>query len=104
VINLLKKDGKDRESAMIYMADHGESLGEHGVYLHGLPYFIAPEAQKHIGSIMWVNDKMRKTVNYDKLKSLENKKFSQDNLFHTLLGAFEVKTKVYKKSMDLLHQ
>lgn len=100
VIDFLKPYSKENDTAMIYMSDHGESLGEGGVYLHGLPYFMAPDVQKHIGSIMWFgNDEM---VNKDKLKSYSNKEFSQDNLFHTLLGIFDVKTEVYKPQMDIL--
>jgi lipid A ethanolaminephosphotransferase len=100
VIDFLKPYSKDNDTAMIYMSDHGESLGEGGVYLHGLPYFMAPEAQKHIGSLMWFgNDEL---VNTDKLKSYSDSEFSQDNLFSTLLGIFDVRTEVYEPSMDIL--
>ncbi len=100
VIEFLKPYSKDSDTAMIYMSDHGESLGEGGVYLHGLPYFMAPDAQKHIGSVMWFgNDDIVKS---NVLKSYSSKGFSQDNLFSTLLGIFNVKTKVYKPQMDIL--
>ncbi len=82
---------------MLYMSDHGESLGEGGIYLHGLPYFMAPEAQKHIAAIAWFGD-ANKT---EQFKKIENMKFSQDNLFDTLLGLFDVKTKVYNKQKDI---
>ena len=52
VIIFLKSYSKNYETAMIYMSDHGESLGENGIYLHGLPYFMAPDAQTHIGALM----------------------------------------------------
>jgi lipid A ethanolaminephosphotransferase len=42
VIALLKKN-QTHQSAVLYMSDHGESLGEKGLYLHGMPYFIAPK-------------------------------------------------------------
>jgi len=100
VIDFLKTYSKENDTAMIYMSDHGESLGELGVYLHGLPYFMAPDAQKHIGSVMWFgNDDL---VNREKLKSYSNKEFSQDNLFNTLLGIFGVNTEVYNPDMDIL--
>jgi lipid A ethanolaminephosphotransferase len=86
------------------MADHGESLGENGLYLHGLPYFMAPDAQTHIGSILWFGDKMQNDIDTDYIKSNSHKKFTQDNLFHTLLGIFNVKTKVYDKNMDMLSE
>lgn len=102
VIEFLKKYDDRYDTAMIYMADHGESLGEGGVYLHGLPYFMAPDAQTHIGAIMWFGKGMSKKVHTDALRERSNKKYSQDNLFHTLLGIFNVKTEVYKKDMDIL--
>lgn len=102
-INFLKKYDKTHETAMIYMSDHGESLGENGIYLHGLPYFMAPDAQTHIGSLMWFGDEMSKDINIKKVIKNKNNRYSQDNLFHTLLGIFEVESKVYKKDMDILH-
>ena len=59
-IKLLKKYDTTHKTAMIYMSDHGESLGEKGIYLHGLPYFMAPDAQKHIPALMWLNDSFKK--------------------------------------------
>jgi len=102
-INFLKKYDRTYETAMIYLSDHGESLGENGVYLHGLPYFIAPDAQTHIGALMWFGDEISKDINIEKIKQNSNMKYSQDNLFHTLLGIFEVKTKVYDKKMDIVN-
>ncbi len=93
-INFLKKYEK-LDTSLIYISDHGESLGKNGVYLHGLPYFMAPDAQTHVGAFMWFGD--------DKHKNIDAKQdYSQDNLFHTLLGMFNVKTEVYDNKMDLL--
>ena len=104
VINFLKPYSNNYETAMLYMSDHGESLGENGIYLHGLPYFMAPDEQKHIGSIMWFGGKdIKEDIDIEKLNSYKNQPFSQDDLFHTLLGLFEVETNVYKKEMDILH-
>jgi lipid A ethanolaminephosphotransferase len=101
-IDFLKKY-KNKQTAMIYMADHGESLGENGIYLHGLPYFIAPDAQKHVGSVMWFSDQLKKDINVDKIKQNKDKNYSHDNLFHTLLGIFNVQTKVYNKEQDIIN-
>ena len=103
VINFLKPYSNDYETTMFYMSDHGESLGENGIYLHGLPYFMAPNEQKHIASLMWVGSKTNEEIDVEKLNSYRNNSFSQDNLFHTLLGLFEVKTEVYKQNMDILN-
>jgi len=96
------KQFKDDDVAVVYMSDHGESLGENGIYLHGLPYFIAPDAQIHIGAFVWLNDTFKKEINTSALQAKEGKKVSQDYLFHTLLGLFNVQTKVYDPKLDLL--
>ena len=103
VINFLKPYSNDYETAMVYMSDHGESLGENGLYLHGLPYFMAPDEQKHIGALMWFDGDIKNEIDTVKLNTYKNNSFSQDNLFHTLLGLFEVETQVYKKEMDILY-
>jgi len=99
-INLLKKFDKTHQTAMIYMSDHGESLGENGIYLHGLPYFMAPKAQTHIAAFFWANDSYKNTLHLSDLNT--SKEVNQDNLFHTLLGLFDVSTKVYDPQMDIL--
>ena len=101
VINFLKPYSNTHETAMIYMSDHGESLGENGLYLHGLPYFMAPENQTHVASLMWFGDEITKEIDLKKLKSYSDKEFSHDNLFHTLLGVFNVSTSVYEKNKDI---
>jgi len=102
VIDFLKPYSKDNDTAMIYMSDHGESLGEGGVYLHGLPYFMAPEVQRHIGALMWFGN--NDIVDVHKLQSHGSDMFSQDNLFDTLLSIFDVKTKIYRPTMDILQK
>ncbi|PSM52124.1 phosphoethanolamine transferase [Campylobacter blaseri] len=104
VINFLKPYSKTHETAMFYMSDHGESLGENGIYLHGLPYFMAPKEQKHIPALMWFGEgEIREDIDIEKIPSLLDKKFTHDNLFHTLLGIFEAQTKIYNPNMDILH-
>jgi lipid A ethanolaminephosphotransferase len=88
---------------MIYLSDHGESLGESGVYLHGLPYMIAPDAQKHVGAVMWFGKGTKQDINLDLLGQKKDKELSHDNLFHTLLGLLAVKTAVYEKELDILN-
>ncbi len=102
-INLLKKNDNAFETAMLYISDHGESLGESGIYLHGLPYMIAPDTQKHVPMIMWFgrNYDLSKR-NLERLKSRSHQKYSHDNLFHTLLGMFEIKTNIYKANLDII--
>ena len=98
----LAKHYNKSETAVLYMSDHGESLGEHGIYLHGLPYFIAPDAQKHVGSFLWLNNEYQKRVDMKELAKKSNQALSHDYLFHTLLGLFDVQTNVYNPKLDIL--
>ena len=102
VIELLTENSRSFETAMFYVSDHGESLGEHGIYLHGLPYILAPETQLHIPAIMWVGKKFN-GFNTVYLKKIRNKKYSHDNIFHTILGLLGIRTSVYDSSMDIIH-
>lgn len=101
-IELLKHNDDGFQTALIYMSDHGESLGEGGLYLHGMPYLIAPDAQKHVASFMWFGTQTRPELNIEQLKNEADKHFSHDNLFHTLLGLMQVETAVYDSGKDIL--
>ena len=104
-INFLKKYSKTHEAGLLYVSDHGESLGENGIYLHGMPYAIAPKAQTHVPSLIWLDDgQMAHEYDINKIKQNKDKEYSHDNLFDTLLGLFEVKTEVYKKELDILNE
>ncbi len=103
-IQFLKRYDDKKSVAMLYMSDHGESLGEKGIYLHGLPYFMAPDAQKHIGALFWFGKQYQNDPRIQKLQEKHTQRFSQDNLFHTLLGIFNVQTEVYDKNLDMLAQ
>ncbi len=102
-IDILKKNQDKYDTAFLYLSDHGESLGEKGVYLHAMPYFIAPIAQRHIGAVAWFGDKFD---HIDKacVRKIANKDYSQDNYFSTVLGLMGIKTKVYKKKQDIFAQ
>lgn len=88
VIELLKKYDSEAEVAMLYVSDHGESLGEYGVYLHGAPYAVAPKAQTHVPAIVWMGSNF--DFRPDQLRPYENRAFSHDDLFCTLLMVFEM--------------
>ena len=102
VIAFLKRYDPSYDTALMYFSDHGESLGENGVYLHGLPYAFAPDSQKHIGSFMWFGEEMKKKLNLATMKAQQNEEQSQDSIFHTLLGIFNVETKLYNSQLDLI--
>ena len=91
------------DSALIYVSDHGESLGENNLYLHGLPYAIAPDLQKRVPMVMWLSPGAPAALGLDTacLKNRAAKPASHDHLFHTLLGLLDVKTSLYEREWDL---
>lgn len=101
VIQILKKYSKDFDTAMIYVSDHGESLGELGIYLHGLPFWVAPDYQKHVPAIFWFSPEFPLSMKKQQIFSTLEKKYSHDNLFHTILNLLGVECDEYKKALDL---
>lgn len=103
VVSFLKEKEPHVETAMVYVSDHGESLGENGVYLHGLPYTIAPDVQKRIPWINWLSNDFlqRKGIKPECLNQQKNKLLSHDNYFHSVLGLLDLKTSVYKPELDV---
>jgi lipid A ethanolaminephosphotransferase len=101
VIALLKNNSQDSDTAMFYISDHGESLGEGGLYLHGMPYFMAPEEQIKIPAFMWFDEGLTKVFDIEAIKKNSELAKSHDNLFHTLLGLMDVETELYQKDKDI---
>lgn len=102
VIGLLKSNDKRFETAMLYVADHGESLGEYGVYLHGMPYALAPDAQKHVPAVMWLGSNTKHDFQLDAIEQRRQQRWSHDNVFATLLGLFEIDSTAYDHRMELI--
>jgi len=103
LIDVLRANQGNVDSAMLYMSDHGESLGEYNLYLHGTPYMMAPDQQKHIGMLAWFSDSYQQEfqLNADCLRGQREQPVSQDNLFSSMLGLLQVNTKVYDKGLDM---
>ncbi len=101
VIALLKANDSKFETAMFYLSDHGESLGEKGLYLHGFPYAIAPDAQKHVPAVMWFGKHY--DIKKEIVKRNASKAYSHDFLFHTMLGLVEANSSIYRPELDILH-
>ena len=103
VIKFLKKYDDRFETSMLYVSDHGESLGESGMYLHGMPYSLSPKAVTNVPLILWFGKELIKTQNLDMdlLRRQRNKEISHDEVFHTVLGILEIQTNIYKKEKDL---
>ncbi len=90
--------------AVFFLSDHGESLGEDGLYLHAAPYFLAPEAQTHVPMLMWLSPAYQSALKVDQscLAKREKDSLSQDAVFHTVLGLMDVLTSVHDSALDLV--
>lgn len=102
-IEWLKSKEATNTPAMVYVADHGESLGENNIYLHGLPYDIAPDVQKRVPWITWLSPafEQRSHVATGCLQKQQDVRISHDNYFHSVLGLLGVTTSVYQPALDI---
>lgn len=99
------RDASDQvDSVLLYASDHGESLGEQGIYLHGLPYRFAPQTQKHVPMLMWTSRGyvLRRQLSTKCLQSESTEAISHDNIYHTVLGAAGVRNGSYDSKLDLV--
>jgi lipid A ethanolaminephosphotransferase len=101
-IHWLDKQTANYTPSLLYFSDHGESLGENNLYLHGLPYSIAPTEQKHVPMIVWWPSSAEKSQSLSLacLQTRRNTPLSHDHLFHTVVGWFGISTPEYKPEMD----
>lgn len=93
----------DLNTAMIYVSDHGESLGEGGLYLHGSPYFMAPAYQTTVPMILWMSQGFKMQFGLDErcLADKARDALSHDNLFHSVLGMLDISTQVHDPALDI---
>ena len=89
--------------ALFYVSDHGESLGEYGVFLHGVPYPFAPDAQKHVPLVAWLGEAIARRTGIDPtcLRGRLDERLSHDNLYHSVLGLLDVATPTYDRRLDI---
>jgi len=104
-IKLLESLPKDTNTAMIYLSDHGESLGENNIYLHGTPYFMAPDAQTHVPMLFWLSTKIQDDFSINKacLNQTLSQPYSHDNYFNSVLGLLGIETHYYQKALDIFN-
>jgi lipid A ethanolaminephosphotransferase len=102
-IDMLKSQQAHYDTALLYVSDHGESLGEKGLFLHGMPYAIAPSEQTKVPMVMWFSPGYAKSFGLDLacLQRRARQPASHDNVFHSILGLLDVRTGVRDPSMDL---
>jgi lipid A ethanolaminephosphotransferase len=101
-IALLQRQQR-HDTALIYVSDHGESLGEHGLFLHGVPYAIAPDQQTRVPMVVWLGEGYAATAGIDEscLRERSSLPAAHDHLFHSVLGLLDVETSVYEPALDL---
>lgn len=92
----------DVDGTLLYVSDHGESTGEHGLYLHGAPYVIAPSEQTRVPMLLWASSGFarRRGLDLACLRAHADRPLSHDNLFHSLLGLANVSTAAYRRELD----
>ena len=91
------------DAAMLFVSDHGESLGEHGLYLHGAPYAIAPDEQTHVPMLLWASQRYstRRDIDLGCVRDRADAPLSHDNFFHSVLGLADVRTDAHRPALDL---
>ncbi len=104
LIARLQARSAEVDSAVVYVSDHGESLGESNLFLHGLPYAIAPDVQKQVPMVMWFSEGLTRAaaLDTDCLRRRAAQPAAHDHLFHTVLGLADVRTALYAREWDLL--
>jgi lipid A ethanolaminephosphotransferase len=105
-IAFLKSQSARFDTALLYVSDHGESLGENNLFLHGLPYAIAPKQQTHVPMVLWLSDGYAASRRVDAtcLRARAAKPAAHDHLFSTVLAILDVQTSVYDPALDLLRE
>lgn len=90
-------------TAMLYLSDHGESLGEGGLYLHAAPKFMAPETQTKVPMVLWLAPAFQEAMGLDGacLRDVAARPSSHDNLFHSVLGLLDVNTRARNPMLDI---
>lgn len=103
LIDQLQAVSNEYDAAMLYVSDHGESLGENGLYLHGLPYVIAPDTQTHVPMVFWMSDSFgaRSHIDSECLELATSTTYSHDNLFASVLGLLDIETSAYERRQDI---
>lgn len=106
-VRRLQAHAGEVDSALLFVSDHGESLGEQGLFLHGLPYPIAPEVQKRVPMVLWTSAGLEQAAGMrsgclgPELQRRARTPVAHDHLFHTVLGLLDVRTALYRPELDL---
>ncbi len=99
-IDWLARQASNYDTTLLYVSDHGESLGENNLYLHGLPFAIAPRAQTHVPMIVWTGAEPQSRLRMSCLRERRDVALSHDNLFHSVLGVLGIEAAEYQPQLD----
>jgi lipid A ethanolaminephosphotransferase len=97
----LLKTFPETATMLMYVSDHGESLGEYGLYLHGTPYSVAPDVQKNIPFLVWMSDAFKRDKALGTAQIVRRTAYSEAYVFHSIMGAFDMQGEIYKPELDL---
>ncbi len=105
LIGTLAAHASDVDTALLFVSDHGESLGEKNLFLHGVPFVIAPREQTQVPMVMWWSAGFGRSagLNADCLRTRARQPATHDNLFHTVLALLDIKTSLYTPALDVTH-
>ena len=103
LVDWLAQQARRADTGMLYVSDHGESLGEYGLFLHGMPYAIAPEAQKHVPLITWLSAPLRQRLGLSDtcLRQRLDEPLTHDALYSSVLDLVDVRSPSYRRALDL---
>lgn len=103
VLDRLDRAARQLDTSLLYVSDHGESLGEFGLYLHGTPYFMAPKEQTRVPMLLWLSSSFAGDFGIDPacLRRHHADPVSHDNLFHSVLGMLDIHTDARHEDLDL---
>ena len=103
-VQWLKHQSPHYNATMLYLSDHGESLGENNLYLHGLPSSVAPREQTHVPLMVWLSAQSQAQSNIgvttECLRTQRDTALSHDNLFHSVLGLLGIQAREYRPALD----
>ena len=102
-IDWLSEQSAQYDTGMLYVSDHGESLGEYGLFLHGMPYSIAPDAQKHVPMVAWLGHDLQQRLQLSGacVRTGADAPLTHDALYHSVLGLLDVQTPTYQRNLDV---
>ena len=101
-VQWLNQQSSGYDPALLYLSDHGESLGENNLYLHGLPYAVAPVEQKHVPMVLWMGPQTLADTGtkLDCLRARQDAALTHDNMFHSVLGLLNIRATEYQPALD----